>query len=620
MGMVTLWIAVVTDDNMIFRVTMPCSILVLVLARIFGSAIAADRAERLEGAAKAQVLKLIQDLDEDVTLTHPLARRGPYVPYDDPSEGPEGGKSFIWPRLAQRNEYLPRCPVILEKLNFDVIFAIVSWLDPLSVLRLGWTCKVFLEAIDNNILVWRRALRNVCTEHCIAPHSLPGLSIDDLKRYALRPIRLAECFRDLKRPLHATIEECVLSYPYFFSSEPSSDINFSPRVQFLAPHLLPGGRWILSGAINDGSLTTYLFCWDRLAALPDSPSMQPVAVFTWEGLRPKDTGNWLKYQLHASQTVSLAFALQASRSYDLTYDVLCMSWATDPPAPRIERVARLPHDSEAMKQYFFPKYDIHGDYMIFNSRTSITIWDWKENLIGSLDQAHQEWADGSAFFVTALLPFIFIIPHDMREMLILELPKLHPIGSSEATQLVRPISTTSRAFLANSDGLVYSNLFILESWKPPSLRAGLAVAMSRRSHVDGNLFHVLSLRSTNTPQYSPQLTTSPFPYADDDFGRTTVVSPPCGGMLILNRLLSSSAKQQPIATLFFPFAEGDSIGEPFEREVLPPQDRHTGKLGPLCPVLGAAIFRDRRHGPQTDTNIVRVVFFDCDRPEEGATA
>ncbi|KAF8301404.1 hypothetical protein DL93DRAFT_542686 [Clavulina sp. PMI_390] len=200
-------------------------------------------------------------------------------------------------------------PLWLQKINFDVIFAIVSWLDPLSVLHLSCTSKAFRDTIGDDALVWHHALRGVINEHNLAPHSFPDPSIKNLKRLSTRPARLLESFKNPERPLHVTIEKYILDYEQFLPEIPLGATSAFQDVQYLDPYLLPGGRWILSGAINREASSTLLFCWDCTKSHVDGGTLEPVAVFTWEGWRPRVDRDWLRTQLYGENTVSLVCSL-----------------------------------------------------------------------------------------------------------------------------------------------------------------------------------------------------------------------------------------------------------------------------------------------------------------------
>ncbi|KAF8309544.1 hypothetical protein DL93DRAFT_2085430 [Clavulina sp. PMI_390] len=201
-------------------------------------------------------------------------------------------------------------PLWIEKINFDIIFTIASWLDPLSAVRLSFTCKLLRGLIGNQALSYYQTMRNVYTRYCIAPHSFPNLLVQDLKRFSARSDRLLKAFKDPEMPLQATMEICTLNYEAFFPAASPENIGTTRRVEYLDPYLLPGGRWILSGIIVDDTQFTHLVCWDRTASHIGESSLQPIARYTWEGFRPTSKTNWLTSQLHGSYEVSLAFSLR----------------------------------------------------------------------------------------------------------------------------------------------------------------------------------------------------------------------------------------------------------------------------------------------------------------------
>ncbi|KAF8294803.1 hypothetical protein DL93DRAFT_2173954 [Clavulina sp. PMI_390] len=132
--------------------------------------------------------------------------------------------------------------VLLQTINLDVLVAIISWLDPLSILRLSNVCKTLRDAIDHGLLIWRRAFQGVIEQHCIAPRSFDHGSINDLKRLSLHPSRLSSAFQNPGQPLYGVITRCLLNYGPAIPSRMASKSNSTPKIKYLLPHLLPGGQ------------------------------------------------------------------------------------------------------------------------------------------------------------------------------------------------------------------------------------------------------------------------------------------------------------------------------------------------------------------------------------------
>ncbi|KAF8312191.1 hypothetical protein DL93DRAFT_1323547 [Clavulina sp. PMI_390] len=213
--------------------------------------------------------------------------------------------------LAQRidTSKASRSPHWLHRVNLDVVFAIISRLDPLSILHLSLTCKIFQGAIGSDPSVWRHVLRDVALGHGpSAPHSYDEFPIRDLKRLSLRPDRLLKAFQDPETALRATIINYKLNYGDVIQS---SGRWGGPGIEHLSPRILTGGRWIISGIINAKTHSTQIFCWDRhtQSDISDSP-LRPVATFLWEGLKIRSLKqDWVQAQLEGSNDVTLAFSL-----------------------------------------------------------------------------------------------------------------------------------------------------------------------------------------------------------------------------------------------------------------------------------------------------------------------
>ncbi|KAF8304955.1 hypothetical protein DL93DRAFT_2172842 [Clavulina sp. PMI_390] len=276
----------------------------------------------------------------------------------------------------------------LKNINIDVIFAITSLLDPQSTLHLSWTSKGFREAIGSDALTWRRALRDISIEHCIAPHSLSGLSIDDMKRVSTRPNRLIEASRDPKRPLRVSFEEYTLDYSRLLNNGSSTQTDAISQISYSNPWILPGGRWILSGIIDP--------------------------FFTWRDSTPGD-GNWLKTQLYGPQAVSLACTLWERENDTIFHEILCLDRKNDTAVPLIERIARLDYDDRYGEHFLFKDGELHDDYMIFGTVRFIVVWNWRENLIGLIDFEEHQPENGFGFAFAATPPHLYILPQELKK-------------------------------------------------------------------------------------------------------------------------------------------------------------------------------------------------------------
>ncbi|KAF8307821.1 hypothetical protein DL93DRAFT_1982375 [Clavulina sp. PMI_390] len=264
-------------------------------------------------------------------------------------------------------------PLWLEKVNVDTVFSIVAWLDPLSTLSLSCVCKSFQKTIGCDYHTWHRALQQVATEHCISPHSLDDLSINNLKLLSTRPLRLIRRLRAPRGSLRANAIECVLGYGPLLPPPSSHDSESIPKLEYLAAELFPGGRWIISGVMDHNNRSTSVCCWDRSNFHAENTPLQPVATFVWAGWRPYSTWRWAQAQLEGPDY------------QEVSYEILRLNWSTQTSAPVIKSVARLAHDDYRAFESRFSQYHLEGPCLILENIGSIFLWDWNQNLIGCID-------------------------------------------------------------------------------------------------------------------------------------------------------------------------------------------------------------------------------------------
>ncbi|KAF8312203.1 hypothetical protein DL93DRAFT_1324833 [Clavulina sp. PMI_390] len=384
----------------------------------------------------------------------------------------------------------------------------------------------------------------------------------------------------------------------------------------MSPYLLPGGRWLLSAIINHDWSSTRLFCWDCTLSPSGGSLVRPAATFIWEGWVPRDTSTWLALQLYSPHTVTIACSLRNTARDISAHEIISLSWEVDREIPLIKRIARLEESSHTIGAGFFRNYQLQGDYVVFHDHRSIVIWNWRENLIGTIDDGQIKWANGEGFLVTMIPPNVFIFPHEMGEILIFTLPKLHPVGSTQSHHPVQATSIISHRLIGSIGWVEWSEILVLETWKPPSVRSGLMVVFSRQKDLfftdDAPCeFHVISLRGITPPECSPQPQLPSFP--KDDFGarRTAVVNGPAGGLLILNYHGLQNAGSKFLESSFFPIAGNGVFGESVKRRFSPNWvTRYAGTLSSLCFVSGTAILGERCCGPEPNTQVVWMVCFD----------
>ncbi|KAF8283198.1 hypothetical protein DL93DRAFT_2103780 [Clavulina sp. PMI_390] len=500
----------------------------------------------------------------------------------------------------------------LQRLNFDSLFAIVSWLDPLSILRLSCSCKVFYSAIASNHLIWKRAFHDIFTAYCAAPHSLSEYSVDDLKRFSTRPSRLIKAFSQPERQIQASTRNYVLNPEAFI---PSSGTRV-PHLQNLRAKLLPGGRWILSGIIVDKT-KVYLFCWDRSQSCSETESLSPVAAFSWDEMKPVfGYGGWIQAQLEGASSVREGsiwlnnLFMSATHSLDRLYsqhDVLRLSWRENSRPPGIELVARLepgPSFKDADRQ-------LQEDYMIINTERHLLLWNWKDGLVGELDLGNYEWAECDGFLVTATPPYLFIVPTEGREVFVAEIPRLHPIGSPESNQPIPSLYLCSYQFFPDLAGFLHLNLYIFDLWKPLSHRGGTVLMQSVSSGPSADLFHLLSLRPTDAippvPSSSILVDTLPF---NLDLAEPDAITMVEGiGVILLAWPGQTDPNYEPLYASLHPFTENGGLGCAMDREFQLP---HTGEADPasLDLISGTTILRGQEAGNDSYAYIVGVVSFD----------
>ncbi|KAF8314669.1 hypothetical protein DL93DRAFT_2079787 [Clavulina sp. PMI_390] len=405
----------------------------------------------------------------------------------------------------------------------------------------------------------------------------------------------------------------VLGYRTVLSPGSDSDSDITFATDHLDPHLLPGGRWILSGIMDDMTPATHLFCWD-LASYVDGSPQQPAAAYTWEGQSLTDQISWIKTQFYSPKSVTLAISLS---EINQIFDVLCLSWESGTATPLIEHIARFEDRNEYTEFQPVESWDLQGNYLIFSTVSCIITWNWKENLIGKIKRPDSDtsvishWC--SSF--TLIPPYLYIFPRNMREITIVEIPKLHPMGSKESFELVQPVATISYPFLEGIRGFPFSGLYILEGWKPPALRSGIAILRLIPSNEDREeLFYTISLRGTAAPKHAPQITEI-FIRDQQHADCAQFVDEPGRGIIMLMDM--PTKREDPrIISNFFPFmAEDGNFGQPVKRELSSPSSDNWGPLGPLCLVSGKAVFQEARQGPDPRTMTVMIAYFDHDDTE-----
>ncbi|KAF8314681.1 hypothetical protein DL93DRAFT_2167106 [Clavulina sp. PMI_390] len=492
-------------------------------------------------------------------------------------------------------------PAWLRRLNFDVLFAVISWLDPLSILQLSCSCKTFHTAIASNYLIWKKALHDIATAYCVAPHSFDGLSVDGLKRFSTRPSRLIDAFSNPERPIRASARKYVLNPGVFMTSTSTH----TPHIQHLRPKLLPGGRWILSGIILD-KVSVHLFCWDRSQSHPETEPLSPIAAFSWDGIKPLfGWGGWIQAQMEGVGSVILACSLLSLDQYHSHHEVLRLSWNDRGELPVIELVARL----ECGPPFTHANSQLHGNYIIINTERRILLWNWKDRLDCELDLEGYEWAGDHGFILTAIPPCLFVMPRQGTQIFVIEIPRLHPLGSIGPHKPIRSSHVYSHQIFPASPEFLHQHVYAFDLWKPLPLRGGMAMTQSIPLGPFTDLFHLTSLHPTDAPlpTLSPSTHVNTLPL-NLDLSYPDCLTMAEGVGIILLTLPEDDPEECLRVSLHY-FTENGGLENAINRKF---QISYTGEIDPtsLDLVSGTAIVTNKEADNASYTRIVQVVSFD----------
>ncbi|KAF8307814.1 hypothetical protein DL93DRAFT_1981987 [Clavulina sp. PMI_390] len=442
----------------------------------------------------------------------------------------------------------------------------------------------------------------------------------DLKRLATRHQRLVHALLHPERPLSTTARKYVLNYG---SGLPSSLANSMPATELLPPYLLPGGRWMISGVVYQEKGLAQLLCWDCTQSRSEAELLNPIASFSWEGLSPLMILDeyWLKAQLEGPSSVLLTCLLRP-RGPGIFIDVLRLVWKYHSDPPAIKLVARLIPHPRYMEDCSDAEYHLQGDYVVIYTTRDLLLWNWKEGLIGRLDEMDYRRAEGQCFAVAALPHYLFIIPHGNREVLVVEIPQLYPLDNPDSFKPVQPTSVSSHPYLDDKTGLSYMDLYIFDQWRPPSLCGSTVIVRSPPSHIPSeSLYHLVSLRSKDAlppiPSHPIQITGVPreltAPYAD------TVTLVHDVGIIFLNwpvhyqpyddRAYWVETERGVLYTSFNPFKDDGSIGDVIDREIELAYPCH-GVAAQLDLMSGTVVVKGQGAVDEPSTHVVGIISFD----------
>ncbi|KAF8305065.1 hypothetical protein DL93DRAFT_2160451 [Clavulina sp. PMI_390] len=505
-------------------------------------------------------------------------------------------------------------PLWLRNINVDVIIAITAWLDPLSILRLSYSCKSFQAVIDNDPFIWHRVLRSVMDTHFIAPHSFDGLSISEIKRLSTRPGRLSDALQNSTLRLHPAITRYVLDYSSAIPPRThSGSFVIQREIVHIGSKLLPGGRWIISGVADYEEKATYLFCWDLSRSRSGGAPLQPVASIKWQGLQLLLKSDWIQVQLGGSRDIILAFPLRGweySSGRPLTCEVLRLTWTTNSDLPAFIRVAQLEPAPRYMKDNDYWEYHLDAEYLIIETVKSILIWNWREDAICLMSSDDEDWANGSGFLMAAIPPHVFVFPHGLKEILVIGFPLLHPVGSQKSFERTRPSSKLSYPFIGSNHRTGNSKLYSLDRWRPPSRRTAMHVLRSSRMWSEGGpLFYVVSLCPKNATPPAPsfvEYSAASFPNDPEELNSMTVLDGAGVALLRFPHDPADGNDQESLITRFYRVTEGGGFGPPYDQrfKTLFPA---IGIPTPLCFVSGTALLKSKKAGPKPNSLVIGVI-------------
>ncbi|KAF8307815.1 hypothetical protein DL93DRAFT_1981985 [Clavulina sp. PMI_390] len=269
----------------------------------------------------------------------------------------------------------------------------------------------------------------------------------------------------------------------------------------------------------------------------------------------------------------------------------------------------------------YADYHLHGDYVLVDTVRDLLLWNWKENSIGRFDERHSGWGNGQGFAVTALPPYLFIVPQEKQETLVVEIPHLHPLGTPESLEPVRSPSVSSHPFLENIAGLSHMKLHHFDRWRSSTLSGGTVMIQSMPSYDDPSLFHLISLHPKDTAplvsSHPVQITGVPPKLDTPDADVITMV--PSVGVIFLNwpvhyepydeRLYAVEPERGVLYTSFHPFTADGSIGNVIDREIEVTYPCE-GTPAQLDLMSGAVVVKGQNAGDEPSTHIIGIISFD----------
>ncbi|KAJ3529116.1 hypothetical protein NMY22_g9130 [Coprinellus aureogranulatus] len=170
------------------------------------------------------------------------------------------------------------------KLSSDLLVHILQCLDPIDILAMRATCRMFYRAAASRS-VWLAALDRVCEQHGIYKPTYPleKMTLAELEHAASGPHRFIKFVdaTDSTQPGHQTQPYLIRQIPYRKKAEEAG----SPDESYAATRLvlIPGGRFLVTSASSDGTTEKGAVClWDLGYSMHTPAKPFPVASTSTE--------------------------------------------------------------------------------------------------------------------------------------------------------------------------------------------------------------------------------------------------------------------------------------------------------------------------------------------------
>ncbi|KAH6918155.1 hypothetical protein BKA70DRAFT_1416169 [Coprinopsis sp. MPI-PUGE-AT-0042] len=148
--------------------------------------------------------------------------------------------------------------------SVDVWGHVVNFVDPRDIISIRMTCHALYE-LSQRPSIWMQAARNACWDNSLLSSSFPfeKMSMGDLEHLALSPHRFCKIISENHWATRAPVQTRIF-IPRASRSEGTLPID--------TVHLLPGGRYLVTGTDNKG-----LYLWDLGLNADVRPCFLPIA-------------------------------------------------------------------------------------------------------------------------------------------------------------------------------------------------------------------------------------------------------------------------------------------------------------------------------------------------------